>query len=657
MNINKWAESILSGHDLRDKILNAPNLRNDKRGPSQKEFRTPARSKEIQFNEKRHPFPNESQLESDHGHAVALHHFANHELLAIEIMALMLLRFQNAPTSFRGGLVKTIHEEQRHLSMYVKRMKDFGYEFGDFPLNGFFWNAAQEIQSIDQYNALMGLTFEQANLDFAIHYRNLFTRMKDTKTASIMDQVLKDEIGHVQFALHWFQKDCNDLWAKYLKNLIPPMSPTRAKGKHFHIDLRKKIGFPSKYIEELQLYSKSKGRAPDLYFFNPGVESELHHQSSLYTSQWLKDFKHDLEDTLFFLSRRDDIVLLEERPSQDFLKNTQAILGYLPEVLVGDLNSPEVQERLLRNICPWGWTPQLLQTSKTLHLSNAAVIPINERALTKSHSKCNAISVLHRLVDELPHDLFPNTFECGHVVSSYGECMRSIENLRQNGHETLILKSPYGTSAGNTLLIEKKDDLNEKWIENILNKHSEIIVEPWLNRINDLSIQIYVDKKIRYLGISQFLTNARGVYQGAIVSPPLKGISKDVISYFLKSKEKDSMVSRIAQFVGGELYKLGYRGPAGIDGYIYKNNSNEIRYKPISEINSRFNFGNINLKLRSLISPGSHATWRIEKKSQKPISKFEVHNGLIRSGLIPTNDFNKATKFMSFLEVTRSQDI
>ena len=71
------------------------------------------RPNHLQFSEERLPFPR--SFAAEHSRAQALHFFANHELLAIELMALCLLKFPNAPIPFQKGLVHTITEEQEHL--------------------------------------------------------------------------------------------------------------------------------------------------------------------------------------------------------------------------------------------------------------------------------------------------------------------------------------------------------------------------------------------------------------------------------------------------------------------------------------------------------------------------------------------------------------
>ena len=77
-------------------------------------------------------------------------------------------------------------------------MNEFGVEFGDYPLNDFFWRQLSDIDSFDDFFATMSLTFEAANLDFANFYQKVFSEIGDQKTANILKIVYEDELTHVK---------------------------------------------------------------------------------------------------------------------------------------------------------------------------------------------------------------------------------------------------------------------------------------------------------------------------------------------------------------------------------------------------------------------------------------------------------------------------
>jgi uncharacterized ferritin-like protein (DUF455 family) len=208
----------------------------------------PGRSGRLSFSDKTFKFPKSARLNENDKKAAALHSFANHELLAIEMMAAALLIYPHRSDEdirFKKGILTALQDEQRHLSLYIGRLNELGYEFGDFPLNDYFWRQMEKLKTPSQYLAVMSLTFEAANLDFAQYYSNVFKSFGDFATAEILDSVLDDEISHVAFGAHWMKKwrDDKNLWDYYRSCLPHPLTPARSKGINFdHIIHAKAIG-------------------------------------------------------------------------------------------------------------------------------------------------------------------------------------------------------------------------------------------------------------------------------------------------------------------------------------------------------------------------------------------------------------------------------
>ncbi len=171
-------------------------------------------------------------------------------------MCLALLKFSHIDglTSFKKSLINTIHDEQKHLSLYIKRIEDLGYEFGDFPLNCYFWSQSLEIKRPAQFSAMMSLTFEAANLDFSHHYMNEFRKIGDKESADIMKVVFDDEVNHVHLGLHFMNswKERQKIWDYYVENLIFPLTPARSKGIYYQRSFRELAGFNDEYIKSLE---------------------------------------------------------------------------------------------------------------------------------------------------------------------------------------------------------------------------------------------------------------------------------------------------------------------------------------------------------------------------------------------------------------------
>ena len=85
-------------------------------------------------------------------------------------------------------------------------MGELGVDFGDYPLNDFFWKQIGHIDKKEKFLAVMSLTFEAANLDFCLFYQEVFKEVDDLESAKIMEVIFEDEISHVKLGLNFLNK-------------------------------------------------------------------------------------------------------------------------------------------------------------------------------------------------------------------------------------------------------------------------------------------------------------------------------------------------------------------------------------------------------------------------------------------------------------------
>jgi uncharacterized ferritin-like protein (DUF455 family) len=177
--------SIINGEKLSDKLVVISPEDIDWNWEPNERFllKSPKRENSIQFSDKQLKFPKGKTLSLDNKKAQALNSFANHELLAIEMMATALLIYPHHTDElkrFKRGVLKSLIDEQKHFKLYRNRMQEIGYDFGDFPLNDFFWKQMEKLKTPSMYLAVMSLTFEAANLDFAHYYQQIFKTLMTT---------------------------------------------------------------------------------------------------------------------------------------------------------------------------------------------------------------------------------------------------------------------------------------------------------------------------------------------------------------------------------------------------------------------------------------------------------------------------------------------
>ena len=252
--VRNYAEQIVRGERLADKLVPPPDGLELEDAGAPLRIAAPGRPQELRIVPvKRGIVPPVVGMRDPAQRARILHALANHELQAIELFAWALLAFPAAPVAFRRGLVAILADEQRHFALYAERMAALATAFGDHPVTGHFWNKLDHLETPLHFICAMGLTFENANLDFANDYALAARACGDTETARVLEQVHTDEIAHVHFAYAWLRRLApdEDPWAAYLAHTRPPLGPRRARGKNYDADARRRAGFSPDFIARL----------------------------------------------------------------------------------------------------------------------------------------------------------------------------------------------------------------------------------------------------------------------------------------------------------------------------------------------------------------------------------------------------------------------
>jgi uncharacterized ferritin-like protein (DUF455 family) len=362
------AERVLFAETLEEKLALAPKLAGDDQpGKAIITPESPGRPPELRIHAKgvRVEFPGIHRLDDDRERGVMLHFLANHELLAAELMALVLLKFPDAPMEYRAGVYEAMREEQMHARMYVRRMKECGIAFGELPVNDYFWRIVAPMETPMDFVTRLNLTFEQANLDFSKHYAGLFREAGDAATAAVLEKIYQDEIGHVGHGVKWFrrwkERGCTD-WEAFHRSLVFPLTPARAKGvAPFNAEGRRLAGLDEDFIRHLEVCEQSRGRTPVVHWFNPNAEGHAmspRHQPDK-TAVALEE---DLEMLVAGWCRKDDVAVLRRPPSRGHLAALKAAGFELPEIAT----VAELRGRKLGGLRPWAWSPDASALFKEL---------------------------------------------------------------------------------------------------------------------------------------------------------------------------------------------------------------------------------------------------------------------------------------------------
>jgi len=256
MEFRAFASRLLMAESLQGKLIAPPSDMTDQDRGAPQRLTAPIRPHNLSIDHHRKvKVPKISGMGDPDQRGRIIHALANHELQAVELFAWALLAFPESPPDFRRGLLAIIADEQRHFCLYEQRLNALGLEFGDQLLTGHFWTKIGQVKSPLEFVCTMGLTFENANLDFAQEYAEAAKKVGDHETAQVLAAVHQDEIRHVKFGWRWldyFKCDSEDHWTAYNKNIAWPLGPTRARGASFDVDARRMAGFSEDFILKLE---------------------------------------------------------------------------------------------------------------------------------------------------------------------------------------------------------------------------------------------------------------------------------------------------------------------------------------------------------------------------------------------------------------------
>ncbi len=612
MQVREAAERVLFSSSLEEKLLLAPiQVNDDAAGKAVVSPDSPGRPDNLQLSPKgtRAEFPGVHRIGHERDRGVLLHFLANHELLAAELMALALLRFPEAPAEYRAGVYHAMREEQIHTQLYLRRMRECGVEFGQLPLNDYFWRMIAPVDSLMDFVTRLNLTFEQANLDFSRHYAALFREAGDPATAAILEKIYRDEIGHVGHGVKWFRhwKDEGDTdWQAFDKRLVFPLSSSRAKGiAPFNREGRLLAGLNEEFINQLEVCEQSRGRTPVVHWFNPNAES--HAMRSLSGGCFDPDrfqhaMEHDLELLMISLSRRDDILLVRRPPSTEHLLYLSGAGLQLPEIIgVGRMD-----KRKLGGLRPWAWSPDAVDVLR----------PHAEGVSRKVEWKWRDDYPLQWLSKETGLRL-EQSLGLSDKRATVCRDVKSALDLARD--DIFLFKAAYSCAGRGHRRSDQNPDELHRWLERTIAGHGCVIAEPWLERVVDFSALYEMrDGKVDLLGMTRVENDAAGRFRGISVAPKWSKLLAREVAEFLFSGEQcmqwyeGSIPEAVARLLPG------YTGPVGVDAMVYRRRDGTLALRHIVELNVRMTMGRVALELQRKLAPSGWGSFRIMRKGTKP---------------------------------------
>ena len=180
------------------------------------------------------------------GRAVMMHAIAHIEFNAINLALDAVQRFPNMPETFYADWLKVAEEEVYHFELVRAHMRHLGADYGDFDAHAGLWDmAAKTAHDVLARMALVPRVLEARGLDVTPGIQEKLRHAGDANAATILDVILRDEVGHVEIGNRWFHYLCKQ------RGLEPQATFSRLLAEHFpkglfgpfNLDARRKAGF------------------------------------------------------------------------------------------------------------------------------------------------------------------------------------------------------------------------------------------------------------------------------------------------------------------------------------------------------------------------------------------------------------------------------
>ena len=189
------------------------------------------------------------------GRAVLIHALAHIEFNAINLALDVVWRFSKMPEAFYRQWMGVAIEEAAHFQMLDAHLGTLGFKYGDFPAHDGLWEMAERTQDdVLARLALVPRTLEARGLDASPAVRHKLASGGDPQAASIVDIILRDEIGHVAIGNYWYRWLCAARGLEPVHTYAELAKQYRAptlKGP-FNIEARLAAGFEPVEIAALQ---------------------------------------------------------------------------------------------------------------------------------------------------------------------------------------------------------------------------------------------------------------------------------------------------------------------------------------------------------------------------------------------------------------------
>jgi len=384
----------------------------------------------------------------------------------------------------------------------------------------------------------------------------------------------------------------------------------------------------------------------------------------------LRRFENELSTLLWILARPEDIVLVDQLPPQQLTNQLESAGFRLPTFIRTEfgLTDPTFLGEEKGFLYPWGWSPaahKLLSPLKSGCCSEFLNSPVADwrNVHRELYSRSRSLKMLRKILEnEISNNLLS--------INDLPEICTNHEQIiaLQQKWGKVVVKSPL-SSSGRGLQILRPNEYNQtnkQVITGFFRQQGYVVVEPWHNKVLDLSLQFFSSGNgtIEHRGMTSFSTDHAGRYAGNFIqelppdlTPELKGFLQQNFPQIKKILHNSLIESN---------YSTDYYGWLGIDAIIFCGEDGKLKFHPGLEINCRFTMGAIALNLRNQLAEQSTGNFRIMHGNEGGFAQFceermvneplIIEGGKIVSGFLPVTPTSSESGFGAYISAKRERN-
>ena len=192
---------------------------------------------------------------SDEGRAAFIHAIAHIELNAIDLGWDAVYRFRDLPDAYYADWVSVAADEARHFVLLRDRLRDLGFDYGDFDAHNGLWEMCEKTAHDGMARmALVPRVLEARGLDVTPGMIVKLRALGDHDTVAVLDVILREEVAHVAAGSRWFRWFCERRGVQpesTFRDLLSEYARAVLHGP-FNIDARAAAGFSEEELAALQ---------------------------------------------------------------------------------------------------------------------------------------------------------------------------------------------------------------------------------------------------------------------------------------------------------------------------------------------------------------------------------------------------------------------